>query len=469
MVAVRKRLGATDRRAKVILTIPYPDPRNSRFGPVGGRWLDLSRQADRVEAIRWYVQRALEQWRRREQHGRLAGARLVGFYWGCEGLRSYRGSHGMVTDAELIRKTADCVHKEDLLFHWIPCFGCAKVFDRYPLRTLGFDCITQQINYQNPQRPGRPLSIFEEQTAVVEKYGLHGVEMTPMARESPLNPRVWSWHQVFLANLDAALRYRWERFPAITYFHGNSLCQIGADPKTRPYYAQLAKWIHGELTPTDVRELCDRVVAELKARGALSETALRHIADADTVLEKLQWMERPIESVGEVPISRERIGVEWVSVAADDADNESVRRYRPGVCFLGNGEWAPPKEHDGRIARFGGHYPGQGGPNFLINDPPQRELELRLSYWTEFGGTVRVYDGRRYHRLAELTARRRWATLSCRVRGSLLKNPAADRPEPGWNILCEIDSKGVYVEKIEVRALQRTAVSERARAFSDRP
>jgi len=81
---------------------------------------------------------------------------------------------------------------------------------------VGFDCVTQQINYQNPQEPGRPLSIFDEMTEDVHKYKMHGVEMTPNVRETNLNPLIWSWQQVHLANLEAALRLDWKKFPSMT-------------------------------------------------------------------------------------------------------------------------------------------------------------------------------------------------------------------------------------------------------------
>ncbi|HID21586.1 MAG TPA: hypothetical protein EYP14_04210 [Planctomycetaceae bacterium] len=120
--------------------------------------------------------------------------------------------------------------------------------------------------------------------------------------------------------------------------------------------------------------------------------------------------------------------------------------------------------HEGKIARFGGNYPGLGGPNFLINDPSTEELELRLSYWTESGGTVRLYDGRRYQAIGRLEAKRRWTTLTCRVPKSLLAAAtAADRPEPGLNVLGELSAPAVWVATMAVRTPPAPVITEQGR------
>jgi len=191
---------------------------------------------------------------------------------------------------------------------------------------------------------------------------------------------------------------------------------------------------------------------------------LKRISSAGTVREKLQWMERPEPQQTRTIEPRIRIGPEWLSVSAADRDNDRVERHRPGVCFLGNDEWTEPQMHEGKIARFGGNYPGLGGPNFLINDPPADELELRLSYWTESGGTVRVYDGRRYQTVGRLEANRRWMRLTCRVPKSLVTAAtAADRPDPGLNVLCELSSPGVWVATIAVRTAPAAAIEQESR------
>jgi len=295
--SVRQTLSDPTRKAKIILAIPYPDSRITKLDS-----FDFSQHEDRVAAVRWFVDAALTRWNELSANGKLDASQLVGFYWGREGATAPRTENGPRNDFRLMKDVAAYVHQKGHLFHWIPGFRAGRVFARVPLAEIGFDCVTQQINYQNPQEPGRPLSIFEEMTDDVRKYGMHGVEMTPNVRETDLNPRVWSWQQVHLANLEAALRLDWKRFPATTYFDGNSFLRLGRDPKLHIYYAKLYKWVKGALTAEDVDALCDAVVADLKSRGALSKEKLRQIAGAKTVLEKLHLMEKPITSATPSPL-----------------------------------------------------------------------------------------------------------------------------------------------------------------------
>jgi len=274
-------LNKPDAMGKVILSMPYPDTRQKAFGPVNARTLDLSKDPERIVAMKWYIDEAIRQWQEREKQGKLKRVRLVAFYWGHEGVGD--------TDRQVFKSVASHVHDRGYLMHWIPCFGGA----RRDWRELGIDCVTQQINYQNPQKPGRPLTIFDDKTAVAREYGLHGTEMTPMARMKLLNPRIWSWHQVHLANLEAALRLKWEEFPAMTYFHGGDLPRLATDPKARIFYDMLYKWVKGDLTWQDLDELSAAVLDDLRSRECIDGETYKQIAAADTVLKKLQRMEEP--------------------------------------------------------------------------------------------------------------------------------------------------------------------------------
>jgi len=278
----RQALGQPDRKANVILSLPYPDRRQNSFGRAGGdRDLDFSGEQDRLAAMKWFVDEAQRKWNELAAKGSLGSLRLAALYWAREGIGD--------DDVKLVSETSVHVHGKGLLLHWIPCFNGA----REDWRELGLDCVTQQINYQNPQKPGRTLDIFDSKTAVVDALGMHGVEMTVTARRSRLNPRIWSWHQVYLANLEAAVRHDWLRQPATTYFHGLELAKIAADAEKRVFYEKLHRWIRGELTQTDLDELAAVVLAEVKAQGFIDDAAYAKIASGGTVLEKLQLLEEP--------------------------------------------------------------------------------------------------------------------------------------------------------------------------------
>ncbi|MFQ5811087.1 MAG: hypothetical protein ACE5JM_15825, partial [Armatimonadota bacterium] len=156
------------------------------------------------------------------------------------------------------------------------------------------------------------------------------------------------------------------------------------------------------------------------------------------------------------PAARPPMGETWLEVVADDRRSDSVAAHRPGVCFLPGREWDPPTMHEGKMARYGERIPRLGSPNFLVNDPSDRDIEVRLTYWTQSGGTMNVYDGRQYRKVADLTETGRWATATGRVEGAILADPRAERaPYPGTNIMFDVNCTSVYIHKIEVRALPR--------------
>ncbi|MEW6359875.1 MAG: DUF4855 domain-containing protein [Planctomycetota bacterium] len=276
---VRAKLNQPNAKGKVILAMPCPDTRQRDFGEVNGSALNFAKDEDRIRAMKWYVDTAVAMWQNLSKSGQLNGVELVGFYWGNEGI------HGR--DAAVAKATVDYVHEKGYLMHWIPYPGGA----RKDWKKIGFDCVTQQINYQSPYKPGTPLTAFDKRTAQAEAWGMHGMEMCPMARETSLNPRIWIWHQVFLANLDAALRLRWDRFPALTYYHGDHLPKMGRIPQTHVFYEQLHRWVKGRLTEENVRQLSVAVLDELKRRGHIDDETHVKIAAAPTVLERLERME----------------------------------------------------------------------------------------------------------------------------------------------------------------------------------
>jgi len=153
------------------------------------------------------------------------------------------------------------------------------------------------------------------------------------------------------------------------------------------------------------------------------------------------------------PAPRQTIGDEWLAVMADDPTAENPRAHSPGVCFLPGTEWDRPAMHEGRTARYGERLPRLGGPNFLVNDPPARDVEVRLTCWADGPGSVDVYDGEQYHAVAELTVTGEWTAVTARVPRQIMMTPGADRGQhPGLNIMFAVDCPKLWVHQIEVRA-----------------
>ena len=143
-------------------------------------------------------------------------------------------------------------------------------------------------------------------------------------------------------------------------------------------------------------------------------------------------------------------------MSADDPDRDNVRAHSPGVCFLPGAEWDRPALHEGRVARMGERLPRVGGPNFLVNEPPTRDIEVRLTYRAEEPGAVRVYDGESYREVAALEVTGEWATANGRVPREVILSADADRQNyPGMNLMFDVDCARVWVHRIEVRAAPR--------------
>jgi len=152
------------------------------------------------------------------------------------------------------------------------------------------------------------------------------------------------------------------------------------------------------------------------------------------------------------------IGDEWLSVTAGEPGDNAIDLHRPGVCFYA-GEWAQPREHEGRMARYGEFIGvGMGGPNFWINDPDRRkdnarDLLLRITYLAPEGGRVQVYDGEKYHDVGELAAGAAWRTDTWTVPLGIFAEAGANygRNNAGFNVLGQINAPSIHIHSIEVR------------------
>lgn len=154
------------------------------------------------------------------------------------------------------------------------------------------------------------------------------------------------------------------------------------------------------------------------------------------------------------PRPRPTIGAEWIELAADDPRADNPAAHSPGVCLLPGPEWDAVAERDGLPARYAERLPRLGGPNFLINDPPAADLEVRLIYQSEGEGSLQVYDGASYHVLAPVPPAKEWSEVTVRVPREILLAPGADRPQhPGMNVMGMIDADRLWLHRIAVRAV----------------
>ncbi|MCW2276712.1 DUF4855 domain-containing protein [Heliophilum fasciatum] len=107
----------------VVLTIHYPTPKHK----------DWPTETARLQSIRAFMAKLQQRW----QQASWSHLRHVGYYWLWEDVR-------LAEDQALIRTIADDLHKQNLLFYWIPYYDAPGLTK---WRELGFDQVYLQPNY----------------------------------------------------------------------------------------------------------------------------------------------------------------------------------------------------------------------------------------------------------------------------------------------------------------------------------
>ncbi|UFJ40240.1 DUF4855 domain-containing protein [Brevibacillus humidisoli] len=205
------RSGETPEVAQVILSLPYPDPRQHHFGRIpdlprplsfAGSGDDEAAYEDRKRALEWYADHLLQRWK---QAG-YSHLRLVGLYW----------FHELVDDSapgerQLIRDAAEMAHNMGLPLFWIPYYESPGYTE---WRELGFDHAFIQPNYYGDQR--LPLARMEAAAAVSRAFGM-GLEIEGDERMTA----DLHFYQVYRNQLIAAHRLGMDRQAACAYYFGS--------------------------------------------------------------------------------------------------------------------------------------------------------------------------------------------------------------------------------------------------------
>ena len=117
-------------RHKVVVVMPVPEKGQTDWGNLDHP-LDFSKDEDRIEACKWYVDRFLE----RYQEQGYTNFDLEGFYWVCEKDGAYR---------DILVPIGDYIRSKNLRLFWIP-YWTAVGFDNW--KTDKFDFAYIQPNY----------------------------------------------------------------------------------------------------------------------------------------------------------------------------------------------------------------------------------------------------------------------------------------------------------------------------------
>ncbi|HQL94012.1 MAG TPA: DUF4855 domain-containing protein [Candidatus Hydrogenedentes bacterium] len=231
-------LGDPARVVNVVITLPVPEPQAGVFGvlPGGGAPLDFSRPADRMAALRWYMDTV----RARFDAAAYRHLRLEGFYWTGESVSPDL--------EETVRGTADRCHAGGLRLYWIPYFSARGAAQ---WRALGFDAMMLQPNYFFEGDGGIARLALAARRA--RAYG-SGVEIEFDGRAL----RSAEHRQRLFDYLDAGARYGWQAGALTGWYEGGGalgLLARDADPEVRALYDAVCDYVQNRRVPGDVERL----------------------------------------------------------------------------------------------------------------------------------------------------------------------------------------------------------------------
>lgn len=237
--AVGDTLNDKDRKVNVVLTIPTAHPLSKDFGKLAsdGRSLNFENDADREEAIKWYIDEALARWNKMD----LPRVRLVGFYWLREGIETW--------NYEMVKRTSDYLHQRGMKLFWIPYIG-AKGVEVW--RKNGIDAAMIQPNYafrtkkKDISRLPRTARLAQRLEAGIE------IEIDPLALGDP------EYRSRYYSYLDAGVKYGFMHNAIMGYYDAAGVfgkCAVAEDFCLRELYDQTFLFVKGTYSPRNMTKL----------------------------------------------------------------------------------------------------------------------------------------------------------------------------------------------------------------------
>lgn len=238
-------------KEKVILTIPYPDPKQKHFGWIqkDGLQLDFSGSAgkwagrNRLLAVQWFYESLISRWR---QAG-LSNLELAGIYW-------YRESMDQTVNGEkeLVQDTARFVRDDGLEFFWIPYHGSHGYED---WRSYGFTRVFLQPNFYAVDSP--PEERMERTADLARRYNL-GMELE--CDGNILYSRYY--YDLFYRQLNQAQKLGLNRDITLAWYAGSKALVSAAtsnSPQVRAIYDDIYRWISGSYVSLSGTETAKRL------------------------------------------------------------------------------------------------------------------------------------------------------------------------------------------------------------------
>lgn len=207
-------------KRKVVITVPEPIPNQTDWGELNGKAMDFSKQEDRMEAIKWFIDYAIESFNRANPENLV----LAGFYWVAEEATNSR---------DLVEHVAQYTNENGRRLYWIPYFNS----DGYnEWKELGFDQAFYQPNYFFSE--DRPISQIEKACEDAIKYGM---SMEMEFDDRALAQRGWGYRMKDYIRIFDQYEV-WDKMEVAYYQGGDAFYKLyhSNNPEDNALYMQLA-------------------------------------------------------------------------------------------------------------------------------------------------------------------------------------------------------------------------------------
>ncbi len=199
LITVKSALiGAPKRKRQVVICLPEPAPGQADWGALDGRTLNFGSQADRLTALKWYIDQIIAKWNTLNPQN----LELAGFYWTPE--TAYISQVMLPTVKSYIRTKSP-----NFKFYHIPHWGAGV---RPDWKKQGFD-----ISYQQPNVFFKKEQVIKVKDAV-EYAQKNGMSLEFEFDESALLKYNYQKRDIFMEYYnDFKNAGVWENYP-LTYY-----------------------------------------------------------------------------------------------------------------------------------------------------------------------------------------------------------------------------------------------------------
>lgn len=236
--ACKKSLRIPDYKVNIYLSLFYPVRSVEKFGEVGGKNLNFSNESDRLDAVKWMIDRYIVFFKKKN----YSNLKLAGFYWFTEEIDK--------SDYSLFESSAKFIKEKGYEMIWSGYFNARGVEDAV---SLGVTRAFMQPNYfpDTPSLPNAGPIERLECTADFIKRKKMGVELEFSGNEfSDIAC------EGFLNYLYGGVRYGYINIPNSYYINGGpqtvrELCDSHKD-KSRNVYDSLYHFLKGDLKECNI-------------------------------------------------------------------------------------------------------------------------------------------------------------------------------------------------------------------------